>query len=116
MGIGGVEAEAEVRDASPTKAIDPLNDLLELSVQDILPSATKGEENLMDLGFDMPFVFDKSKGTGSGPADVNLTSQPAPVPTSNDPFDFDIAPKVTNPVPEPPKAPQPLNDDPFGFL
>ena len=115
-GLIGLDVEADSRDLSPHKTNDLLNDLLELSVQDILPTATKGEENLMDLGFEMPFVFDKNKAVSSEPTDLDLMTHAAQGLKSHDPFEFDVTPKSSAAISEPPKAPQPPTDDPFHFL
>lgn len=115
----GADLDGHLGDASPgAKAADPLKELLELSVNEILPSTQTGDENLLDLGFSTPLVFDQHSHPRVDPSDLNLTSQPAaPLRDPNDPFDFDVTPKMETRKPEPPKqTPPPANDDPFSFL
>lgn len=131
-GVENGEKEHGKEGTSQQELSDPMNELLGLSVNDIIaPAASQKEENLMDLGFDMPLVFDRHNQSND-PADLNLIGFAAPVtaptPTSAQPkkpanpeelFDFDMTIKKDNSKqPEQPtQAPvQPKIDDPFGFL
>lgn len=119
----GLQKTETVKDNNGATQSDPMDELLGLSINDVLGTGTAAkEENLMDLAFDGPLVFDRHNNQNSDPSDLNLLSMTnkaavsAPQQASDDPFDFDMSVKREPLKPAVPQQQLPKDDDPFGFL
>lgn len=113
-----------LKDGASAAQSDPMNELLGLSIQDVLgTNSVAKDENLMDLAFDAPLVFDRQNVPNSDPSDLNLLSMTAssepvqpPLKSSDDPFDFDMSVKKEPLKTAVEQHQVQKDDDPFGFL